>query len=100
MSSDEEYRRQAADAERQARLAKNDSDRESWLRIAQGWMSLLRKRPQSNEEAFVAGHAAGPLATMSPRRRQEVALGVAGAAIVGAVVAVTTVLRRRSRRTT
>ena len=61
---------------------------------AAGW-----KPVQSNEEAFVAGHAAGPLATMSPRRRQEVALGVAGAALVGVVVAVTTVLRRRSRRT-
>src|SRR6266404_2530663 len=26
----------------------------AWLRIAQGWMSLLRKRPQSDEEAFNA----------------------------------------------
>jgi len=54
MSSDEEYRRQAADAEKQARLARNDSDRESWLRIAQGWMGLIRKRPMSAEEAFEA----------------------------------------------
>jgi hypothetical protein len=54
MGSDEEYRLQAADAEKQARLAKTDSDRESWLRIAQGWMSLLRKRPVSAEEAFEA----------------------------------------------
>jgi hypothetical protein len=58
MSSDEEYRMQAAEAEKQARLAKTDFDRESWLRIAQGWMSLLRKRPQSNEEAFEVQSAA------------------------------------------
>jgi hypothetical protein len=51
---DDEYRRQAADAERQARSAKNDLDRASWLRIAQGWLSLLRRRPQSDEEAFDA----------------------------------------------
>jgi hypothetical protein len=36
MSTDEEYRRQAAYAEKQARAAKQDSDREAWLRIAQG----------------------------------------------------------------
>jgi hypothetical protein len=54
MNNDEEYRRQAAEAEKQARFAKFDSDRESWLRIAQGWLSLLRKRPQSDEEAFNA----------------------------------------------
>jgi hypothetical protein len=54
MSKDEEYRRQAADAEKQAKSAKFDTDREAWLRIAQGWMSLLRKRPQSAEEAFDA----------------------------------------------
>jgi hypothetical protein len=52
MSKDDEYRRQAADAERQARSARNDLDRASWLRIAQGWLSLLRKRPQSAEETF------------------------------------------------
>jgi hypothetical protein len=54
MSTDEEYRRQAALAEKQALAAKLDSDREAWLRIAQGWMSLLRKRPQSDEQAFNA----------------------------------------------
>jgi hypothetical protein len=36
MNKDEEYRRQAAEAEKQARSAKFDSDRESWLRISQG----------------------------------------------------------------
>jgi hypothetical protein len=36
MSTDEEYRRQAANAEKQARSAKSDADREAWLRVAQG----------------------------------------------------------------
>ena len=50
MSSDDEYRRQAAYAEEQSQQARNDMDRESWLRIAQGYMSLLRKRPQSADD--------------------------------------------------
>jgi hypothetical protein len=50
--SSEEYRRQAAHAKKQARLARNDAERESWLWIAQGWMGLLRKRPPSNEQVF------------------------------------------------
>jgi hypothetical protein len=54
MNNDDEYHRQAAEAEKQAHSAKFASDRESWLRIAQGWLSLLRKRPQSDEEAFNA----------------------------------------------
>jgi hypothetical protein len=49
MTSDEEYRRQAAEAQEQAKLAKFDTDREALLRIAQGWLGLLRKRPQSDE---------------------------------------------------
>jgi hypothetical protein len=52
MTEDEQYRRQAAHAEQQARTAKVDSDREAWLQIAQGWMSLLRKRPQTHADAF------------------------------------------------
>jgi hypothetical protein len=55
MNRDEdEYRQQAAGAERQARSAKNELDRAAWLRVAQGWLSLLRKRPQSDEEVFDA----------------------------------------------
>ena len=58
MSKDEEYRSQAAYAEKQARSAKSETDREAWLRISQGWMSLLHKRPQSDEEAFDVRSAA------------------------------------------
>ena len=58
MTSDDEFRRQAADAEKQALSARTDYDREAWLRIAQGWMSLLERRPQSDEDAFEARSSA------------------------------------------
>jgi hypothetical protein len=56
MTSDDEYRRQAADAQKQADRARNDEDRASWLHIAQGWLSLIRK--PTAEEAFDAVVAA------------------------------------------
>jgi hypothetical protein len=52
MNRDEEYRRQAADAENRARHASNDIDRAAWIRVAEGWLSLLHRRPQSDEEIF------------------------------------------------
>ena len=58
MTSDDEFRRQAAYAEKQALSARSDYDREAWLRIAQGWMSLLKRRPVSDEEAFEARSSA------------------------------------------
>ncbi len=59
---------------------------------ADGWAPTA-----TNEEAFVASHRAGPWATLSPRRRQEIALGVTGLAILGAVAGVVAAIRRRSR---
>jgi hypothetical protein len=50
MNRDEEYRRQAEDAENHARHATNDVDRAAWNRVAEGWLSLLRKRPQGGQE--------------------------------------------------
>lgn len=60
---------------------------------ADGW------EPQhSNEEAFVEGTPATALATLSPRRRQELALGVSGAGLaVGVGVAAWTAVRRARR---
>lgn len=51
----------------------------------------------TNEEAFVAGHAAAPWAQISPQRRQEIALGVAVLGIVGSVAGVAALARRRLR---
>jgi nucleoside-diphosphate-sugar epimerase len=47
---------------------------------AQGWSPRV-----TNEEACVEAFGAGAWATMSPRRRQEIALGVAGAGLAGIV---------------
>lgn len=71
--------------------------RHAWV-VANDRLRTLGWEPEfTNEEAFVAGHAAGPLATMSPRRRQELALGAAGSLLVGAIVGGTALLRRRAR---
>jgi nucleoside-diphosphate-sugar epimerase len=59
---------------------------------ADGWQPA-----SSNEEAYVGAHRAGPWATLSPRRRQELALGAAGAALLGTAAAATAALRRRTR---
>lgn len=62
---------------------------------ASGWKST-----HSNEEAYVVSHEPGPLDLISSRRRQEIALGVAGVAMAGAVggiVALVVRLRRRRR---
>ncbi len=56
---------------------------------AQGWEPRV-----SNEEACVEAHDVGAWATMSPRRRQEVALGVAGVGIVGLAVGGVLAVRR------
>jgi hypothetical protein len=58
MSSDDKYRRQANEAQRQADRARNDLDREAWLRIAQGWLSLIHKPRPTAQEAFEAETAA------------------------------------------
>ncbi len=51
----------------------------------------------TNEEAWVAGHPAGPIASLSPRRRQELILGAAGAAAAATAVAVGALARHRRR---
>lgn len=61
---------------------------------AAGW------RPRhTNEEVCVSAYEAGPLDSLSPQRRQELALGVAGAGLVAAGVGGALLLRRvlRSR---
>ena len=50
--SQDEYRQKAAEAQKMADRARNDLDRASWLRVAEGWMSMIRSRPQTAEEKF------------------------------------------------
>jgi hypothetical protein len=56
MSSDDYYRSQAADAQKQAARSINEVDRVSWLRIAQSWLGLINRRPDrtTTEETFKA----------------------------------------------
>lgn len=56
---------------------------------AEGWCPT-----HSNEEAYVAGTVPGPLETLSPKRRQELALGIAGAALAAAGVGAAVAFRR------
>ena len=52
MSTQDDYRKNAAEAQRQADRTVSLVDREAWLRVAQGWLSLLKKPPQTLEETF------------------------------------------------
>ena len=50
-----------------------------WVVAADRLRALGWSATHTNEEAFVAGHRPSPWATVSPRRRQELALGVSAA---------------------
>jgi nucleoside-diphosphate-sugar epimerase len=56
---------------------------------AVGWTAEI-----SNEVACIEAHEVGPWATLSPRRRQEIALGVAGVGILAALAAGVLAVRR------
>jgi hypothetical protein len=45
---DEEFRRRAAEAEQRSRQAKTDDERATWLQLAEGWLGLLGKYPQTD----------------------------------------------------
>jgi nucleoside-diphosphate-sugar epimerase len=61
--------------------------------VATGWSASV-----SNEEAYVAGHEASAIESISPQRRQELALGVLGGVLAAGVTAGVAVARRRRRR--
>jgi hypothetical protein len=49
----DEYRREAKDAQRRADEAKTAGDRAAWLRVVQGWLSLIGlKTAQTDENHF------------------------------------------------
>ena len=52
----------------------------------------------SNEEAYVMGHEASAIESISPQRRQELALGVVGGVLAATAVGVGLLVRRRRRR--
>ena len=50
VNKDDEYRKAAADAQAMADRSISVVDKESWLRIAQGWLHLIRKPGRSAAE--------------------------------------------------
>lgn len=54
MDRDEELRKEAADAQAMADRAISPRDRESWLRIAQGWLALIPGPKRTPQERFDA----------------------------------------------
>jgi hypothetical protein len=52
MNREDEYQRNAAEAQQSALRARADDERAAWLQLAEGWLGLLRKLPQAAEEAF------------------------------------------------
>jgi hypothetical protein len=46
------YRKQAAEAEAQAKRAKNPADKAAWLRLVSDWLSLLPKSAHNRREQF------------------------------------------------
>ncbi|CAN5287079.1 SDR family oxidoreductase [soil metagenome] len=71
--------------------------RHSWVvandrLCATGW-----RASHSNEEAYVAGHEARAIETIRPQRRQELALGAAGGALLVTAAGLVAIVRRRRR---
>jgi hypothetical protein len=53
MSKEQDFRRNAEEAQRQANRTTSAEDKAAWLRIAEGWLSLLpRRRAETAEERF------------------------------------------------
>jgi hypothetical protein len=49
VNRDDEFRRRAAQAQQNARQAKTDEERATWLQLAEGWLGLVGKYPQTVE---------------------------------------------------
>jgi hypothetical protein len=58
MNRENWYRRKAEEAQQIARRAGTDDECAAWLHLAEGWLGLLRKCPQTDEEAFYIKTAA------------------------------------------
>jgi hypothetical protein len=54
VNRDDEFRRNAAEAEQRARWARTDDERDNWLLLAEGWLGLFGEGREADEEPFVA----------------------------------------------
>lgn len=68
-----------------------------WVVANDRLRSLGWEPTMTNDEAYVAGHAAAPWAQISPKRRQELALGATAAVLVAGGLAAASALRRALR---
>ena len=50
MSSDEEYRRRAAECLRIAENVRSPLEKDAWLRMADSWLHMRPKQPESQSE--------------------------------------------------
>jgi hypothetical protein len=50
MDRDAEYRAKAEEAQRQADRSNGEVEWTAWLRVAQGFLGLMRKRPQGGDD--------------------------------------------------
>jgi hypothetical protein len=51
MNRDDEYRARAEEAQKEADRSISELERTRWLRIAQDWLALIRKRPKSEDDS-------------------------------------------------
>ncbi len=68
-----------------------------WVVASDRLRALGWEPTHTNEEAYVAGHDAAPWAQVSPQRRQELALGVAAAALITGIGGAAALMRRKLR---
>jgi nucleoside-diphosphate-sugar epimerase len=72
--------------------------RHPWVVANDRLVSLGWTATSSNEEAYVVGHEASAIESISPRRRQELALGIAAGVGAAVLVGVGAGVRRARRR--
>lgn len=68
-----------------------------WVVANDRLRSLGWEPTHTNEEAYVEADRGGPWSRLTPRHRQKIALGAAGAIAVGSALAAVLVVRRRLR---
>ena len=68
MDKDDVYRRRAAEAQEQADRTVSDVDREAWLRVARGWLALIRKSPIPEDDRQQNGLKQRDAPVHSPQR--------------------------------
>jgi hypothetical protein len=48
MSKNDEYRANAVECERMAKVARNETDKQSWLGMARHWLAMIKVAPDNS----------------------------------------------------